>query len=102
MGPLLVVLAVSVGVAIAYVDSRPTWDDTGITAVAITVMSFHFAALSPVRPWLWALAVGLWVPTLGIATGNYGSTVALVFAFVGAYAGALARRSAQFGASSQV
>jgi hypothetical protein len=47
-----------------------------------------FGAIGPDRPWLWALAVGAWIPIYEIpSTRNYGSLLALVMAFVGAYAG---------------
>jgi hypothetical protein len=40
------------------------------------------------RPWLLALAVGMWIPLRGIiVTHNYGSILALIIAFVGAYGG---------------
>jgi len=35
MNCVLFVVALGVGGMIAYVDSRPTWDDTGVTAAAI-------------------------------------------------------------------
>jgi hypothetical protein len=43
--------------------------------------------------WLWALAVGAWIPLWGIISmQNYGALLALIIAFVGAYAGVLARK----------
>jgi hypothetical protein len=89
----LFVIAVALGLFIAYVDSRPNWDDTGITAGAIFVTCGVLAIVSPSRPWLWALAVGIWIPVLGIAmTRNYSAILALVFAFAGAYAGMAFRK----------
>ena len=39
-GPLaLAAVALGIGFAIAWLDSRPTWDDTGITAVLLFVTS---------------------------------------------------------------
>ena len=85
--------AVAVGLALAYVDSRPSWDDTGVTAGALLLAAFLLAALAPRRPWVVALAVGIWIPLFGIVgRGNYGSLLALVVAFAGAYAGSLLRR----------
>ena len=70
--------------------ARQGWDDTGVTAGLILVASGIFAALRPARPWLWAVAVGGWIPLLGIASsGNYGSLLALAVSFLGAYSGAL-------------
>ena len=91
---LLLIPAVLTGIGIAWVDSRPTWDDTGITAGALLLTGAVFGAAVPDRPWLSALAVGAWVPALGIALhGNYGSLIAPVFALVGSYVGAVLRRS---------
>jgi len=91
---ILLPIALLIGLLIAYVDSRPNWDDAGITALALLVSAGVFGLLSPDRPWMWALAVGLWIPLYGIAsTRNFGSLLALVFAFVGAYAGMAIRRS---------
>ncbi|HKN66501.1 MAG TPA: hypothetical protein VJW73_09505 [Gemmatimonadaceae bacterium] len=85
--------AVAAGVAIALVDSQPSWDDTGVTAGALLILAFILGALAPRRPWIIALAVGVWIPIFGIlARGNYGSLLALAVAVAGAYAGALLRR----------
>ena len=45
------------------------------------------------RPWLLALAVGVWIPVWGIiSTQNFGSLLALAIALVGAFAGAAIRK----------
>ena len=81
------------GVALGLIDSRPSFDDTGVMAAAILVVAFLLGALSPRRPWAIALAVGTWIPLFGIlGTRNYGSVLALAFAFAGAYGGSLLRR----------
>lgn len=86
----LLVVAVGMGLLIAWIDSRPNWDDAGVTAFALLASCSLFGALMPKRPWLWALGVGLWIPILGIAMNrNFGSLLALAFAFAGAYAGSL-------------
>jgi hypothetical protein len=59
---ILFVLAILTGLFIAFVDSRPTWDDTGITAGAMLLSSGLFTLLGYRRPWLIALAIGLWTP----------------------------------------
>ena len=93
MQKVLLVIAIAMGGLIAYVDSRPKWDDAGVTAAAIVVVCGTLGAAGPNRPWLWALAVGLWIPVLGIAmTRNYGSLLALPIAFGGAYIGMAIRR----------
>jgi hypothetical protein len=85
---LLLALALVCGALITYVDSRPGWDDTGIMALAILIVCGSLGCLRPQRPWVWALAVGLWIPLLGIVrTHNYGSVLALLIAFAGAYGG---------------
>jgi hypothetical protein len=88
------ITAVDVGLLIAYVDSRPNWDDTGITAGAVFLGAAIFAAIDPRRPWRWALAVGLWIPLWAIvATRNYGSLLALAVAFAGVSIGYLFRQA---------
>ncbi len=94
MTGLMLVIALGIGGLITYVDSRPTWDDTGITAFAILVTCGVLAALRPSRPWLWALAVGLWIPLVQIVrAGNYASLLALVMAFAGGYGGWVFRKA---------
>jgi hypothetical protein len=89
----LFVIAVILGLSIAYVDSRPTWDDTGITAFAILLSCGILGLINPRRPWIWALAVGAWIPLVSIfITHNYGGILALLFAFAGAYGGMAFRR----------
>jgi len=80
---------------IAYVDSRPNWNDTGITAAALLISCLAFGAIEPKRPWLWATAIAIWVPLYGIVVAhNFGSLLALAFAFVGAYLGMALRKLA--------
>ena len=93
MQRILFIVALGLGLAITYVDSRPNWDDTGITAGAILLSCAVLGALGPKQPWLWALAVGIWIPLFGIAQAqNFGSLLALAVAFAGAYAGMGLRR----------
>ena len=93
MWKVLLPIALVVGLLIAYLDSRPNWDDTGLTAMALLACSALCGALGPNRAWLWALAVGLWIPFLEIAsTRNYGSLMAIPFAFAGAYSGGALRK----------
>jgi hypothetical protein len=90
---LLLVGALVLGLAVALVDSSPGWDDTGVSAGVLLVVAGLFGAARPSRAWLWALALGLWTPVLGIAVrGNLAALIALVPAFLGAFAGAGARR----------
>src|SRR5215212_10959912 len=71
----LVPLALSFGLAIAYVDSSPGWDDTGVSAAAVLGTSGLFGVLYPARPWLWALAVGFGSPR----TASLGSSTTLPY-----------------------
>jgi hypothetical protein len=90
---LLTILAVSCGAIITYVDTRPNWDDTGITAMAILLTSGMLGFSSPSRWWLWAIAVGLWIPLIAIAsTQNLASILALIVAFIGALLGMMIRK----------
>jgi len=93
----LLVAAVVIGLAIAWVDSRPHWDDAGITAGMLLLSAGALGIAEPRRPWLWALCVGVWIPATMIArtptVGNLlGSLVILAFPFAGAYAGMAVRR----------
>ena len=85
--------ALTLGLALALVDASPGWDDTGVSAAAVLVVAATFGAARPARAWLWALAVGLWIPALGIVLrGDPAALLALVPAVAGAFAGAGTRR----------
>ena len=88
------IAAAIVGVTMAWVDSRPSWDDTGITVAAITLASAILAGIAGRRPWLFALFVSAPTPLLELATGgSSGSLAALLFAAARATVGWLAARS---------
>jgi hypothetical protein len=85
---VLIAAAAALGAAIGYVDSRPGWDDTGITAGLLILAAGAAAAVSGRRPWLWALLVGAGTPLFEIPTGGSpASLAALAFAALGAIAG---------------
>jgi hypothetical protein len=93
----LLVAAVVLGLAIAWVDSRPGWDDAGITAGMLLLSAGSLGIAAPRRAWLWALGIGIWIPAQMIARtptlGNiFGSFVILAFPMAGAYAGMGIRR----------
>ena len=93
MKKLLPVFSLAVGIVITWLDSSPGWDDTAVSAGLVLVASGLFGLLDPGRAWLWALLIGTGVPLVGIlGTQNYGSLLALVLAFAGAYAGVLAKK----------
>ena len=59
----------------------------------ILIASFLTGFLSSHRPWLMAIAVGIWIPVFNvIISGNFGSLIALIPAFIGAFAGNLLKR----------
>ena len=93
---LLFGAAVAIGLLIAYVDSRPHWDDAGITAFAMLGSAGILGLIAPRRAWLWALAVGIWIPAYAVARaaslGSLAMLVVLVFPFAGAYGAAALRR----------
>jgi hypothetical protein len=77
-------------------DSRPGYDDTGVTAVLLISVTAVAAAIGGTRPWLWAILVGAWTPIIEISSGgSTGSLLALVFAGAGAAIGYLAARGAR-------
>jgi hypothetical protein len=91
----LIALATASGVVVAWIDSRPGWDDTGITAALLVLAAAAVTAVSGRRPWLWALLVGAWTPAVEItAGGSAASLIAIGFAAVGAMGGWLLARSA--------
>jgi hypothetical protein len=83
------ICAVALGLAIAWVDSRPHWDDAGITAGMLFLVCALLGAIDPRRAWQWALAVGLWIPLYGLLSRHDPRMVlVLVPPFLGAYLGA--------------
>jgi hypothetical protein len=88
MNKILLVIAILCGLFLAYVDSRPHWDDTGITAGGLLISAGLITLLGHPRPWLVALAVGLWIPLLYIYQSQaFSMLFVLTFPLVGAYAG---------------
>jgi hypothetical protein len=89
----LLLSAVAFGNLIGWIDSRPTWDDTGITVALVLGATTVLGFVGPDRAWLWALALSVWVPLWNIVLhSSYASAVALLIAFIGAYMGAFLRR----------
>jgi hypothetical protein len=78
------------GVAIAWMDTRPGWDDTAITACAIAIVAALGSAMR-VPPWLAAALVGGPILAAEIS-GGPGVLLAVAFAAGGAYIGAFIRR----------
>ena len=82
------------GLAVAWLDASPGWDDTGITAGLLVILAGAAAGISGHRPWLWALLVGLPTPFVELAQGgDPAALAALAFAAVGAVGGWLLGRA---------
>jgi hypothetical protein len=89
---ILLAVGVAVGLGLAYLDSLPNWDDSGILAAGMLIAS-GLLTLAGGRPaWLVALSIGIWIPARAILGGGDPLIAAvLVFAFLGSYAGSLFR-----------
>jgi hypothetical protein len=91
---LVLAVALLIGLAIAFVDSRPSWHDKGISAFALPAAGVLIGLMVRRRPWLYALALGIWIPLWGIlANGNFGAALVLPIPFAGVYLGWWLRRS---------
>ena len=83
-------LALAAGLAIGWVDSRPTWDDTGITAGAIVLAAGAIAWWRPRGALVWGLLVAGFVP---LFERTWGSLLALAFGLGAAGLVGLERRT---------
>ena len=89
---VLLMIAVLAGLFSAYVDSLPTWDDTGILAGGLLLISGLLTLLGHRKPWLIALAVGAWIPLHDIyLSHDFRLLLVLLFPLVGAYGGWVVR-----------
>ena len=89
------ITALAVGSAIGYMDSRPTWDDTGITAGSAFLAAAILAGMRPQAAWFVGLAVGVPVFAFNaILRHNFGSAVAIAIGLTGAGIGVLVSRAA--------
>lgn len=88
MQSVLLAVAVLAGLFSAWVDSRPNWDDTGVLVMGLLLVSGLLTLLGGRRPWLIALAVGLWIPAHDIyLSHDPRMLIVLLIPFIGAYAG---------------
>jgi len=96
MNRVLLIAAALVGIGIAYVDLRPHWDDAGITAFSMLISAALFTLIPSMRPWLVALAIGIWIPAYALlrspSLSSLGMLVVIAFPMVGAYGVAVVRR----------
>ncbi len=88
MQKITLAVAISLGLLIAYIDSRPTWDDAGITLGALLLGGFIIGLMIQRHPWLYALAFGIWIPLWNlIQTHCFNLLPVLLFPFVSVYSG---------------
>jgi hypothetical protein len=84
-------LVLCAGIGIAWLDTRPSWDDTGVTAAALFIVAAA-ASLAQVPPWLASVLVA--GPILfAELSGNNGVLLSIPFALAGACAGAFIRHA---------
>jgi len=96
MQNLLLGIAVLAGIFSLYVDTRSTWDDTGILVGGLLLVSGLLTLLGHRRPWLIALAVGIWIPAYEIfKSHDFMMLVILLIPLIGAYGGWLVRLGIQ-------
>ena len=88
---VVALVAFVVGLGIAWLDTRPTWDDAGITAGSL-LLTAGFAAAAGGRWWGAALLVA--APTIVAEASGVGPgvLVALAFTAAGSLLGAAWRR----------
>lgn len=88
MQSILFSIAVLAGLFSAWVDSRPNWDDTGVLVMGLLLVSGLLTLLGHRRPWLIALAVGIWIPARDFyLSHDLRILLVILIPFVGAYAG---------------
>ena len=89
---IVVCAALLSGLALAWIDTRPGWDDTGMIVGLVLSLSFVWGTLYRGHFWVIGLAVGLWIPLANIIlTGSFASAVALAVSALGAFTGARMR-----------
>jgi hypothetical protein len=87
---ILFIIAIVLGMMIGFIDSRPHWDDAGITAGMILIVTACLGFVMPKCAWVWAISVGIWIPIWKIfPIQDYSSIIAIPIAFDGAYIGVL-------------
>ena len=87
------ILSTLAGMIIAWIDSQPGWDDTGITAGMLFIASALAGFFYPRKAWLWAILCGIWIPVVAIQRrGDLIMFIVLIITFGGAYSGYLIRK----------
>ena len=86
-------IALVAGIAIGYMDSRPGFDDTGVTAAALVFAAAIASLIARRAPWLIAVVTGIWVAIFELSSiGSGGPVAALALAGIGASFGWLVAR----------
>ncbi len=88
---IVATFAVAIGIAIAWVDTRPNWDDTGVTAGAL-VLTAGFAGVAGLRWWGAALLVAAPILVLETPSAGVGVLAFLAFTALGSLIGVGIRR----------
>jgi len=92
-GNLSFIVALAVGLLLGWLDTRPHWNDSGVSASALIITALFCGYLTRKRPWLVALAVGLWIPLFNVIIArNYSAIPVLAIAFIAVYAAFAVRR----------
>ena len=91
---------ITTGVAIAWLDNRPGWDDTGISAGLVVCGAALFAALGTSIVTV-SLALSVPLIAMALARGNTGALLALPFAIVGAVIGHFVHRALRPGGGAK-
>jgi hypothetical protein len=90
---LVFICTLTAGLIIAWIDSTPGWDDTGVIAGLILVISFLAGFIYPKQLWIWALLAGIWIPFRSIAnTGEFMYLLILLISFAGSYSGGFIKK----------
>jgi hypothetical protein len=93
---ILAALAVTMGAGVAWMDTRPTWDDTGVTVVTLFFAAGPAAGVG-LRWWAAALLVPAPLLVAELPSAGWGISVSLAFTGAGSLLGATLRRMVRNG-----
>lgn len=80
-----IAVAIGIGCAVGFVDSRPNWDDTGVTVGLLVLTALVLACIRPRVAWVSGLAVSVPVVLFNAITrGGFGSLVGVAISMVSA------------------
>lgn len=86
------IIAIVIGLSLGWFEARSPHDDEGTIVARILSTTCILGVVTPRRPWMCALAVGICTSVWGFATGGIvGMGTALTSAFTGVYLGAYIR-----------